>query len=164
MNLSPAAGLRFRPDIAFLLLRPRSIKPASTAATWPRRTTKTSTSPHGSCPRSFSRIFIPSTRTAASPTISAMKSPTNPPPWRFLTCGAANWMPAMRAARARPFSSRSQKPSAPAPFQKSRSPICSSPFARTRLSLATKLWTTCSATAATLLIPSAVWCSTPAEK
>ena len=79
-------------------------------------------------------------------------------------CGAGNWTLAMKAARAIRFLSRSPKPFAPARFPKSRSPICSLPFARTRPSHVTPPWTTCSATATTRRIPLAASCSTRAAK
>jgi hypothetical protein len=141
MNSSPAAGMRFRLPTEFPPLRLRSMRPASTVASWPSRTTKISMSLHGSCPRIFSRISIPSTLTAASPTISATKSPTKPRLSRFSIYGAENWTPAMKAVRAIPYSLRSPRPFAPATFRSSHSPICSSPSARTRLFLATKPWT-----------------------
>ena len=48
-------------------------RPAPSAAPGRERTTRTSTWPRGSCPRRSGRTFIPSTPTAASPTIWATR-------------------------------------------------------------------------------------------
>ena len=54
------------------------MKPAPGAGTSPKPTTKTSTWPRGSCPQRCVPTSTPSTPTAASPTISATKSATQP--------------------------------------------------------------------------------------
>ncbi len=64
--------------------RPRSTKPANTAATSPALTTRISPSPLGFFPSSCARISSMSTPIAASPTIWAMRSATPPLLWRLL--------------------------------------------------------------------------------
>ena len=117
--------------IASLTSRPRSTRPAPSAGTWPnalRELPRRHLVPAQALRPHFHSIY-------AYCRISddlGDEVPDNPRPWRSLICGAVNWTLATRVVRAIPFLSRWPKPSALVPFPKSRSPICSSPFARTR--------------------------------
>ena len=68
----------------------------------------------------------------------AMRSATRHSPWLFSTSGAANSMPATKAARVTPYLSHLPKRSAPVPFRKNPSPICLPPFARIKSLRATQ--------------------------
>jgi hypothetical protein len=58
MSSSLAAGPRSRRPIAFPMLRPRSTKPGLTAVILPKRTTRTSTWPRGSCPKRCAALLF----------------------------------------------------------------------------------------------------------
>ncbi len=124
--------------------RRRSRKRAPGASGWPNRTTKISTSPRGFCPRRCARTFTPSTPTAASPTISAMKSAT-----RAQSLCLARFL----GPRTRRLLRRPRAPSRlcragrdHSRLLHSQRAVCRSarpPSARIRPSPATQPWTTC---------------------